>query len=205
MGATGQMTYDLPPLVVNQDTLVVLDIVPDMPVASLDPSAALQQLQYVRIATPEGEGKHEVVVAIVGVYPVMEAVLTTLRDEDLVIEANNAARQDLAANGRGHWTWGLVAKKGDRYQINLSVKGYAFFEDTTPAGPEIFDSRYLTAQEQALGAALTTGVRDNWRDLLGANGPIALLVTVGTLVITFLGYRLARGGQGGGKNTPKSG
>jgi hypothetical protein len=129
-----------------------------------------------------------------------------LRDEDLVIEANNAARQDLGASGRGHWTWGLVAKKGDRYQLNLSVRGYARFEDTAPAGPEIIDSRYITARDQEITTSLSNEVRNNWRDLLGSNGPIALLATVGTLVISFLGYRLARGTQGGvGTAKPRSG
>lgn len=186
--ATGELHFNYPlTLLVEQDEIVQLEIVPDRPVAlasanALGPSARLL------IETSPNDTEHRSVAYSIPLYPVMAAELDTARKDDLTISAGSETKQAIDPFDRNFWTWSLVARRGGEYRITLRLFGYNTLADQDPVRQVVNDTRILQVRDRPLLERLTQGLADNWLVLFGTGGPIALILAA-------LSFWLARRSQ----------
>lgn len=181
-GARGDLQFDYPlTLVVGNDDVIKLQIVPEKQLAAAAPLKASNVEAKLLVETDANQPQHKSVSYEIPIYAVMSAELNTASTDGLNIVAGAESKQTIDVFGQNFWTWSVVAKRGGEYHVTLRIFGYNQLADTEPAHQVVNDTRIINVQDRSFFERLGQGIADNWLVLFGAGGPIALIV----LVLTF--------------------
>lgn len=191
--STGQLSFDYPlELVLDRDEILTLKITPDRPLVFNAASAAPAAAAKLLVEASPNDLAHKSAVYSIPIYAVMSAQVITPRADKLVILAGSEPKQLMDPRAGNFWTWSVVAKQSGEYRITLRVYGFNDLADADPVRVVVDDTRVMTVRDRPFPESLTRAISDNWSTFLGADGPIALLVGIGGLIIAFLGYRANR-------------
>lgn len=186
----GELAMEYPgELVVGAGDVVVLEIRAERLVASVGAPPALEG-QVVDIELTQGDAPRLAVEASIRLYPVMSAELSAA-GEVIQISEEEYNRRYLYERDTAAWTWDIVALEPGRHKVTLRVYGEA--EMSGEATPVLVKSitRNIQVRDRPLGERLLDWMGDNILVILGAGGPIALL-------LMYLSIRASRDRRGPG-------